>query len=71
MSGPAVTLVCQDCGAIEFGNLTCRTCRQEMRRRPEFPVEFIDLLDGANIETIPPVGPGEIAAFMRRIGGVK
>ena len=60
---------CPDCGAVSFGNLTCRTCRQHMRQETPALTEFLDRLDAANIETIPPVGAAEIRAFLAKLGG--
>lgn len=61
-------MTCPACGAASCGNLTCRTCRQEMRKTmPDS--KFLDRLDEMNIETVPPVGVEEIQAFIRRLEG--
>jgi hypothetical protein len=60
-------VTCGDCGAVEYGNLTCRTCRRYMRENDHCPAELLDLLDAANGPTVPPVGVGEIRAFLARL----
>lgn len=61
---------CPDCGAASSGNLTCRTCRQQMRQHMQsigISSEFLDKLDEANIATIPPLGPEAVLAFQKRL----
>jgi hypothetical protein len=57
---------CPDCGAVHYGNLTCRRCRQHMREETG-PSEWLDKLDALNIATVPPVGPEELQAFQKRL----
>lgn len=58
MSAPA----CPSCGAVSSGNLTCLECRAEIRKRNPSLSEFLDRLDAAGIETVPPVGHDITAA---------
>jgi hypothetical protein len=57
---------CPDCGAVHYGNLTCRTCRQHMREQGG-PSKLLDILDDMNIATVAPVGPEEIREFVERL----
>ena len=58
--------VCPDCGAVSYGNITCRTCRQYTRELSG-PSEFLDKLDALNIATQPPLGPEAIRAFLEKL----
>lgn len=59
--------VCPDCGAVCYGNLSCRTCRADMRQSGcKSPI--LDQLDATNLPTIPPVSAEEIRAFLKRLG---
>jgi hypothetical protein len=58
---------CPFCDAAEYGNLTCRTCRQHMREMDRCPCDLLDLLDAANIATVPPVGAEDIQRFVARL----
>jgi hypothetical protein len=61
-------IVCPDCGAVSYGNLTCRTCRQHMREEMGAS-ELLDRLDALHITTVPPVGVEAVRAFVARLGG--
>lgn len=46
--------ICKDCGAVNHGNLTCPTCRQNMRSRG-LVSSLLASLDAAGLATMPPV----------------
>ena len=63
---PDAISVCSSCGAVDFGNLTCRACRAEMRKQmPDS--KLLQLLDDANVETISVVGADAVRAFVQKL----
>jgi hypothetical protein len=63
-------MTCPTCGAASSGNITCATCRYEMRLKSPHLSEWLDRIDEANPPLAMPVGVEEIEAFMRRLDAV-
>lgn len=60
--------VCESCGAVQHGNLTCPECRRVMRAEGSASNELLDILDAAGLPVEPPCGPEALASMLLKLG---